>query len=301
MKANHASITAENTAAVRAYESVRPAAERICYDPFAKYFLADSLAREKKNPALLSEIISTWDRNLPGVCDSVLARTRFIDDCLAQALQAGIGQLVIMGAGYDTRAIRSDALKHRVSVFELDHPATQKIKKQRLQMSFGRLPDHMTFVPIQFESEQIAPKLIKNGYDPLLKSFFIWEGVTYYIPASVVDHTLKFISTQSGPGSSVIFDYFPPSVADGTCLAPEAAGLREGVKQFGEEIIFGIEPDSIHTFLDSRGFSTVKGFTSLDYYQAYFTGSNRNRTVSDIFAFVWAKVNASEGQTVNPK
>ena len=296
MKVNHSSITAENTAAVRAYESVRPSAERVCYDPFAKYFLSESLIREKEDPALLSELITTWDIGLPGVCNSVLARTRFIDDCLAQALEDGLEQLVVLGAGYDTRAIRSDAIKHAIPVFELDHPATQKVKKQRLETNFGRLPAHVAFVPIRFESEQMTSKLIESGYDPLLKSFFIWEGVTYYIPASAVDHTLEVISGHSGPGSSVVFDYFPPSVADGTCLAPEAAGLREGLKQFGEEIIFGIEPGNITTFLNSRGFSKVKGLNSFDYHQVYFTGPNRDRTVSEIFAFVWAEVKHLESK-----
>lgn len=296
MKANHSSITAENTAAVRAYESVRPSAERVCYDPFAKYFLSESLVREKEDPALLSELISTWDNSLSGVCNSVLARTRFIDDCFAQALEDGLEQLVILGAGYDTRAIRSDAIKHTIPVFELDHPATQKVKKQRLKTNFGQLPAHITFVPIRFESEQMAPKLIECGYDPLLKTFFIWEGVTYYIPASAVDHTLKVISGHSGPGSSVVFDYFPPSVVDGTCQAPEAAGLREGLKQFGEEIIFGIEPESITTFLNSRGLCKVRGFNSSDYHQAYFTGPNKNRIVSEIFSFVWAEVKQSESK-----
>jgi methyltransferase (TIGR00027 family) len=290
MKANHSSITAENTAAVRAYESVRLSAERVCYDPFAKFFLSESLVREKKDPALLSELISTWDNGLPGVCNSVLARTRFIDNCLAEALEDGLEQLVILGAGYDTRAIRSDTIKHTIPVFELDHPATQKVKMQRLETNFGQLPAHVTFVPIRFESEQMTPKLIECGYDPLLKSFFIWEGVTYYIPASAVDHTLKVISGHSGPGSSVVFDYFPPSVVDGTCQAPEAAGLREGLKQFGEEIIFGIEPESITTFLNSKGFRMIKGLNSSDYHQVYFTGQNRNRTVSEIFHFVWAEV-----------
>jgi methyltransferase (TIGR00027 family) len=290
MNPNQASATAENNAALRTYESMRPKAERICNDPYAEYFLPERILPAQNRKDKIGEIISDWDAQFPGVSNSIIARTRFIDDCLEEALKADIHQLVILGAGYDTRALRFDNLKDTVAVFELDHPATQKVKLDRIKHYLETDLSHVRYVSIDFSKEDIAEKLDTCGYDDQLKTLFIWEGVTYYIPAQAVDRTLQFIRRHSAFQSSVVFDYFPPTVVDGTTTLVEALALREGLKRIGEEIMFGIEPIEIMAFMEDKGFSVVKNLSSAEYKQVYFKGANATRSVSAMFLFCLAMV-----------
>jgi methyltransferase (TIGR00027 family) len=136
--------------------------------------------------------------------------------------------LVILGAGYDTRAYRFDKLKEEVKVFEVDHPATQKVKIEKVSKALGSLPGHVVYVSVDFEKERLDKKLSESGYNKSLKTLFIWEGVTMYLTAEAVDETLAFVAGNSGKGSSIIFNYIFRSVLDGTCeleYAPKVARL----------------------------------------------------------------------------
>lgn len=290
MKGNQSSITAENNALLRAHESMRPESERICSDPFSFYFIPDTIYSSTDRTNQINRAILDWESHFPGVCNSILARTRFIDNCLEEAIQDGIQQLVILGAGYDTRAFRFKALGERVSIFELDHPTTQKRKLERIQRHMDGNLSTIRYIPIDFAKEDLSKKLFAGGFNDHLKTLFIWEGVTYYISASAVDRTLEFINRHAPLRSSVVFDYFPPTVADGTTHLKEAKALSEGLKSIGEEILFGIEPDHIIAFMKERGFTVAQNLTSTDYKKAYFKGPNQNRLVSDMFIFVQAMV-----------
>ncbi len=297
MRATQPSITAENNAAVRAYESLRPSGHRICEDPFARYFLSDELSRASDPAPLLEQMMTRWNQLVPGVCDAILVRTRFIDECLQEAIDRGLQQLVILGAGYDTRALRFDLSRGNTAVFELDHPATQEAKQQRLKKHRLQLPDDMTFIPCQFEREDFTEKLLAGGYNPSRTTFFIWEGVTYYLATADVERTLSFIARQSPAGSAVVFDYFPPSVVNGTSLLDEAKNLRQALQQMGEEILFGIEPDDIEDFLAERGLALQNHYSSEDIRHRFLKHLGRPAIQSAMFYFVVATV-CSENITV---
>lgn len=296
MRADQPSTTAENNAALRAVESMRPADERVFSDPYAALFLTDRLSDVLHSSSFREQLLSRWEQVTPGVCGAVLLRTRFIDDCLVQAMGDGLQQLVILGAGYDARALRFSGLKGSVSVFELDHPATQEVKVERIRHHMGSLPEHVAYIPIEFDKDSLAEKLLDCSYDPAAKTLFIWEGVTYYIPPAAVDRTLSFVAGKSGVGSGIVFDYFPPSVAGGTCPCAEAIGLREGLKRFGEDILFGIPPERIPDFLKDRGFCCAKNETPGSYWKGRLTKARREMPVSGIFHFVYAEVRSENGQ-----
>jgi methyltransferase (TIGR00027 family) len=288
MKPNQSSTTAENNAILRLHESMRPENERICNDPYAEFFLPDQVINSQDRNEQIRQAITNWETQFPGVSNAIVARTRFIDDCLEAAIVDGIRQLVILGAGYDTRAMRFKALKESVNVFELDHPNTQKKKLERIEKYLKEDLSHIRYISIDFSKEDLAKKLFAYGYDETLKTLFVWEGVTYYIPAAAVDSTLSFISHHSPSRSSVIFDYFPSTVADGTTELTEARALREGLRRIGEEIIFGISPDLINEFMQSRGFSVIQNLTGRTTKKPISSGVNKNRTVSEMFIFVQA-------------
>jgi len=290
MKPNQSSTTAENNAMLRLNETMRPKNERICNDPYAEFFLPDGVIDAPDRNEQIQQAITNWETHFPGVSNAIVARTRFIDDCLEAAIVDGIRQLVILGAGYDMRAVRFKALRESVTVFELDHPSTQNKKLERIEKHLKEDLPHVRYISIDFSKENFANKLFSCGYNETLKTLFIWEGVTYYIPPAAVDSTLFFISHHSPSRSSVTFDYFPSTVADGTTELAEARALREGLSRIGEEIVFGISPNRINEFMQIRGFSVIQTLTGEDYRKANFNGVNKYRTVSEMFIFVQANV-----------
>jgi methyltransferase (TIGR00027 family) len=219
-----------------------------------------------------------------------VARTRYIDDILRVCLSEGIEQAVILGAGLDSRAFRAGELNGRVSAFEVDHPATQRVKVKRLKKVFGVLPGHVVFIPIDFNRQRLDEILLGHGYDPGLKTLFIWEGVTMYIGAKAVDETLAFIAANSGTGSSVVFDHIFPSVVGGTCDCQAALKLRALATKAGEPFTFGLEPDAIEEFLSDRGFELVDNATGDQLTCNYFDPLGRTETVTRYAGFVHAKV-----------
>jgi len=174
MKEGKASYTAELVAIDRGVESMKPEHRRVCYDPLAVHFLSTRYRVIAKSH-LLTRFVYWYRRGriCPGAVGEVVTRTRFIDDYLAKCIDDGIQQLVILGAGYDTRAYRTEVLKVKVRVIEVDHPDTQKVKMERLRNIFGSLPEHVVYVPIDFEKEKLDKRLFESGYDRNLKTLFI--------------------------------------------------------------------------------------------------------------------------------
>jgi methyltransferase (TIGR00027 family) len=291
MRGKNPSRTAAHNAFLRAVESRKPPNQRICNDLYAEHFLSPQLKALYHDEAHSEDLIRHWENIVPGVCGAVLARLRFIDEVLLKCLGSGLAQLVILGAGYDTRTLRFERLfKKRVKVFELDHPATQAEKIRCLQNMPASFSNVVSHVPICFDMERLDEKLFASGYRKDLFTLFIWEGVTYYIPQASIDETLFFISGNSEAGSAVIFDYFPSSVAEGTCPKPEAKALKENLRNFDEDIVFGIDPGRIDEFLHKRGFCQVHNIAADVFWQTCLHGSQQKRSVSDIFMFVHALV-----------
>ena len=290
MKQEKASSTADGVAALRAVESLKPEDERVCYDPLAQHFVGAKYRVFARSRLLTRLALWNAERKSPGAFGCLVGRTRYIDDCLKACITDGIKQLVILGAGYDSRAYRFGELKEKVKVFEVDHPATQKVKIEKVSRILGSLPSHVVYVPVDFEKERLDKRLFESGYDKSLKTLFIWEGVTMYITAEAVDETLAFVAGNSGKGSSIIFNYIFRSVLDGTCELEYAQKVRRAHERGSEPFKFGIEKGKIDGFLSSRGFYQVKNVTGEYFKDAYFKGVNQNRLVCCCCGFVHTTV-----------
>ena len=290
MKRKQSVVTAQGLAAIRAVESSKPLEQRICYDP---------LARRLVSPVfyLLAKLFAGYGEwRAPGTTGFLVARARCIDDCLQACLDSGIDQLVILGAGLDSRAYRFEQLRDHVKVFEVDHPATQQAKRRRLRKVFGELPGHVAFVPIDFNADGLE-RLFDFGYDKQCKTLFIWEGVTYYLTVEAVDRTLDFVGSNSRNGSSIIFDYVYASALTAAHKRGEIARMQRYKRFTGEGLVWGIEEGKVDEFLSQRGYTQIKNMTSEDLKRAYFTGANRNRPVAPIYAIVHATVRAMDNNT----
>lgn len=296
MKVQEPSRTAERNALGRAFESRRPADVRVCYDPLAQHFLGPTyrFIYQINNPFFLGFLRWRGDRLRPGLFGYIVARTRYLDDYLQTCINGGLEQLVILGAGYDSRAYRFDELKEGTKVLEVDHPSTQKVKMEKLKKIFGKLPDHVTYVSMDFDREMLPEKLFENGYDRKLKTLFIWEGVTYYITTEAVDETLSFVANNSGTGSSIIFDYLPPSVTGENSESKEARAIQRLVVRSGEALCFGLEKDTIEAFLSQRGFCQVENVNSSSFKGIYFKEIDQDRKMSGFFGVVHATVKTQE-------
>ncbi|MDY9922265.1 class I SAM-dependent methyltransferase [Methanobacterium sp.] len=215
---------------------------------------------------------------------------RYFDDFAKKLIENGLEQLVIFGAGYDTRAYRIEELKEKVKVFEVDHPGTQIFKMEKIKEIFGSIPEHVVFVPVDFEKETFSEKLFSKGYNRSLKTLFIMEGLIMYITPKSVAETLSFIAENSGKGSAMIFDYFPESVVVGTNKLKIAQDIRNFAIQQGEPLQFGIKDGELEEFLSTFGFSNIQNVTSEDYKKAYFHGKNENRNVCELLYFAHATI-----------
>lgn len=288
-KRKGSSKMAELIALHRVAESALPEGQRICYDPYAVHFVdPEVLELARKNPEKTKAMKEHYERLFPGLSSSIRARVRYFDDFVKASIGEGLEQLVILGAGYDTRAYRIEVLKENAKVLEVDRPETQSLKKEKIAKIFGGLPDHVVYVPVDFETEGLGQKLLGNGYDRSKKTLFLMEGLVMYIPPKAVDDILSFIVKNSARGSEVLFDYFHQSVVDGT--SETGKNMRDFAGEQGEPFLFGIEEGAAEAFLTERGFSRVQNVTSDDYKKAYFHGVNKDRAVCCLLSFVHAAV-----------
>lgn len=277
-------------AAFRAVESMKNEDQRVCFDPYAKTFLSPPLRIISKSSLLTRIALFYLSVKLPGIFNEIVSRTRYIDDRVIQSIDDSMTQLVILGAGFDTRAHRIPEVKQKMRVFEIDHPMTQRVKIKKIDKLFNGKSDHVVYVPVDFEYQTIRERLAECGYDPSQKTLFIWEGVTMYISPEAVDETLAFIAGHSAEGSGVIFNYCFQSVVDGSCTLFGAEKFSKYVMKKEEPILFGIETAMTEVFLKQRGFAHVIDADGKDLAEMYFTGPNRGRRNPEFGGIVYAVV-----------
>jgi methyltransferase (TIGR00027 family) len=186
----------------------------------------------------------------------IAARTRFAEDALAAAVERGVGQLVVLGAGLDTYAYRG-AMRDRLRIFEVDHPATQAWKRQRLEEAGIPIPGALTFAPVDFERETLGDGLAAAGFDPAQRAFFTWLGVVPYLTEDAVFATLRFIGSLPG-GAQVVFDYSnPPDSLSAEMRAVHDARAAH-VAEVGEAWVSYFESDALRLKLMALGFIEIE-------------------------------------------
>jgi methyltransferase (TIGR00027 family) len=192
----------------------------------------------------------------------IAARSRFSEDMLAEAVKNGLPQYVLLGAGLDTFAYRAVQTYPGLAVFEVDHPATQGWKRERLAAAGIAVPPSLTFAPVNFESETLADGLARAGFDAGKPALFAWLGVVPYLTRDAVMATLRFIAGLTR-GSAVIFDYGErPQAQDGTRQKAAATALMERVAAAGEPFRSFFTRDDLVRDVRALGFSHVEDFNA---------------------------------------
>lgn len=246
---------------IRALEQFQPASRRIIHDPHASQFLVKPhfklLARSRWLAKLTLCPMNVWAQ---GAQEFLTARARLTDDIAAEMAAEGLEQIVVLGAGFDTMSLRIEDALRNVAIFEVDHPATQAIKREVI----GRIgaPANLHFVAVDFEQDDFVEKLRQAGFSTERRSLVVWMGVTYYLTAQAMARALSQISTLGGVGMRLIFDYMLEEVVDGTTQSRNVLGKARIAARLGEPWLFGLKPAEVGDYLAAFDFKLLKDYNA---------------------------------------
>lgn len=267
---NTPSRTAESAAAGRAahflYES-----PVIFEDPYALSLTSPLWRMIIRNRILYRLIFTKQSGFLRSVGAQVLARSRYAEDLLLNAVKNGATQYVMIGAGLDSFALRREDLSHCLTVYELDHPVTQGAKRERLRNLGYELPENVEFIPIDCERESVEDVLAASSFSPNDRTFFSCLGTTYYLTRDAVLKTLRSIGTYTVLGSEIVFDYgLPERLLDRTNRIIWRTIERAGY-HCGEPILSCFAPDELEQTLSDLGFDLREHLSPGDQKRRYFS------------------------------
>jgi methyltransferase (TIGR00027 family) len=189
-----------------------------------------------------------------GMYEYVIARTKYINSIFSQALKQDFNQIVIFGAGFDSRALRFQKLNINTKIFEMDAPITQIVKRKAFRANKLIDPQNLTFVPIDFNKDNLAGKNKLAGFVAGKKSLFILEGITMYLSPESINNTFTYISEVSGVGSLIVFDYIYSGVLRGENKYYGENNAAKYMANLGEAWTFSLEENGLDNFLNKYGF-----------------------------------------------
>ena len=291
MRHGQPSRTAEHNALFRTLESGRTVHRRLLDDPFGRRFLSWPLSIVARLAAIPGgSALAHWliDRRWPGVRTSVIARTRLIDDAIEDSINAGRRQVVVLGAGFDSRPHRLAALRS-ATVFEVDHPDTQRAKRERLAGSGPQARQDVRYVAADFASGRLGDAMDAAGYDDTVPTLIVWEGVTNYLTPDAVDSTLRWCSAAAR-GSILIFTFVDCDVLTDPGKYLGTDQLARSLARAGEQLTFGIDPDELREYLVQRGLQLESQVGAAEYRQRYFGQAARRMRGHEFYRVAIAHV-----------
>jgi methyltransferase (TIGR00027 family) len=211
-----------------------------------------------------------------GMYEYVIARTKFIDSIFQKAVTNEFDQILIFGAGFDSRGIRFADLNKKTNIFELDAPVTQEAKISQLKKRGIEINPNITFISINFNKESLEDKLIESGFTKNRKSLFILEGLTMYLDPEAIDNTFNVINQFAGTGSEVVFDYVYSSVLREENLYYGESEVLNQVKNANEPWSFGIEKGELESFLKDKNLKLIQSLNSEELENEFFKDEQGN-------------------------
>jgi methyltransferase (TIGR00027 family)/uncharacterized protein (TIGR02118 family) len=243
-------------------------------DSLAHLFIPDEAKKSLESADSIQRGI-TFSGQIFGM---LVARTAFFDTKFKDAIAHGINQIVLLGAGYDTRAYRFSSILNGAAIYEMDIRSTQSRKLDILRKANVEIPPQVKYVRINFKTENIKDVLLKNGFDASAPSMFLWEGVTYYLTENVFRDTLKTLKSIASEGSSLSFDY-------------QTAERESG--RTAEPFQFWTSPEVLAEHLSTQGISIVEHINPQEMEKRYL--SLADGTVAekafDVYRFINAELN----------
>jgi methyltransferase (TIGR00027 family) len=268
MKKESASQTAQAAAAIRAYDNLSNQPP-IFHDAYALMMTSPAWRLLLSNKALLRVFKTQMFRRTFGLLvTQVAARSLYNEDWLFEALDRGVKQYVMIGAGLDSFALRAAAHYPDVKIYELDHPDTQALKIKTLSQ-LGEIPENVEFVPIDFELEKISDALQRSSYDANEIAYFSWLGTTHYLKPETTLSTLKDLSSCAATDSELVFDY---SIPYQNLQGVERLGtmlLSQVTHLLNEPIMGFFNTQHLHNLLWNMGYVIVEDMSGKDITERY--------------------------------
>jgi methyltransferase (TIGR00027 family) len=267
MDARQPSQTADGAAIMRALHQQLPAKARVLDDPIAGMLVDPQSDAFKARVSFLAQLPEPVRLRLT----NFVLRSRFAEDCLAQAVQDGITQYVVLGAGLDTFGYRQPSWARRLRVIEVDHPATQELKRKRLRDAGLEIPDNVFFAAVDFEAVGLDAGLERAGLDKARAAFFSMLGVSQYLAPDALDGTLEFVLSMPRTSEIVLSIVLPDELlpSDEAALAASYAARFAAI---GEPWLTRPEPEEFVARLRAMGFSQAAHLSPEDADSRYFSG-----------------------------
>jgi methyltransferase (TIGR00027 family) len=263
MQEGQGSRTADRVAERRAAHQVRDR-PLVLDDPIALRVIRPEVVHElRTNPPVGETKLGPYLRAF------FVMRSRFAEDALAESVAAGVRQYVVLGAGFDTFAYRNPFPELRV--FEVDHPDTQAVKRERLVSGGVAIPESVTFVPVDFATMKFRETLQASGFDAKAPAFFSWLGVVPYLERAAIDATFRFIASLPAK-SAVAFDYAVPPESLGWAARLIFWRMAKRVAALGEPWKTFFDPATLARDLRQTGFTSVDDFGADILNARYFAG-----------------------------
>lgn len=211
-----------------------------------------------------------------GMYEYVISRTKFIDSVFQNAISSEFDQILIFGAGFDSRGIRFAHLNKKTHIFELDAPVTQEAKINQLKKRGVEVDPNITFISIDFNNESLEDKLLTSGFTKNKKTLFILEGLTMYLDPEAIESTFNIIDQLAGAGSEVVFDYVYSAVLRGENSYYGETAVSKRVNDANEPWSFGIEQGEIEPFLKDKNLKLIYDLNSKDLENRFFKDERGN-------------------------
>ena len=276
------SKTAALVAAARAYHLKR-ARPPILVDQFAIDLCGKPWHTVVSNRLLTWFTVDILLRALNPLIMAPIVRAKFCEDRVEQAAAEGIQQYVIIGAGYDSFAMRRTDLAKKLTIFELDQTATQQEKRLRMEESGIPEPENVRFISADLNKDDMFEVLVQSGFDASKPAIFSWFGVTYYLPLDTVKETLLKVAENAAHGSELLFDYLTKLSSTPEKWQKNQTKLADSVAAKGEPLITGLDPDQIEPFVRECGFVEVENPQISEIEKRYFSDRADNPIFPPMF------------------
>lgn len=267
--------TAEGACAFRAAGALERDPAVRCPDSMAADFLGGfnvtTLARHRATRRLW-----LWgsSKKVPGAYTYEIARAKFIDEVVLGEAASGLDDLILLGAGLDSRPYRLAEQLRGVRVIEVDHPASLESKRARLRRLFGVEPDHVSFLAVDFNHDDLGAALAEAGHERSARTLVIWSGVSMYLPEAGVARTLSWVASHDDPPASIVFDAAWAGVIDGSREYFGAREIREQVAELDEPLRWGIPEGRAEETLERFGLRLERVVSGEEMRTAYLRRSD---------------------------
>jgi methyltransferase (TIGR00027 family) len=261
------------SAGAKAFELSLPPEKRIIDDPLAPYYAG----------AVGMKMVAAMQTINPSIRKAIVLRARYMDDYSRRSLQDGFEQVVLLGAGYDSRFLRIKEFRS-IRIFELDLESTQQIKKALTRRLCGGLPENVTYVSLDFSKDSVRQKLMAAGFQKEKRTLFIWEGVTLFLNEAILAETLGHL-VEMGKGNRVVFDFVPPELVDD---ATDYQGNRKLIQlcaAIKEPLTFGCRPEKMKEILKGVGLDKIN-IVSMREANRIYSGTDK---IEDSYYFATAE------------